>query len=692
MDSISGRVRDSVNVYQEVNGGYSTMQGYECFDGLPSPSSAFYVALPAMINSTVNVGDLITNIDGNVHGVLAGVDTELLILVDVVGSFRVYSADESSEIFDGTDSIIDGDEAITDGTEPGEPGTLFVDGEPIGVCIGEQIIGSAETPETDAIYTNMVADIYRDRISAVPGSGDILGVWLYDDVWYAFRNNEAGTSAAMYGHTDTGWELVDLGKELAFTSGSLELAEGSTITGATSGATAEVARVVQESGDFLSDTAAGRFIVANQTGVFVAENLNVGSSLNVASITGDSSDITFAIPSGRFDFDNSNFTGSTATKRMYGADGKNRGFEFDGTTFVPISTGMIPDTPDHVIEHTYSLFYSFGPSIQVSAVGFPYRFSPILGGEDEIALGDDVTGFVPQIGSTEGNAMAIFTRNSFGVLYGTSQDDRLLTHQRKSKAGAINWTPQVIGNTFSLDDRGVTKLATTQNYGNFADATVSQNIQSWFTTKKTQVTASCVVREKNQYWIFFADKSALCATVKNGEIIAFMPMQFAHTVTCACSTENSSGEEVIMLGCDDGYVRQMNKGTSFDGDNIDWSADLTYDDFGSPTVTKKFCFLTLEASGLGYTKFYSSYELAYGNSDIIQPTERLEELTFSIGEWDVGDWDVGEWDGKRLLPSYFKLYGSGENISLKLSGSSDYCSQLKMSGALVQFAATREKR
>jgi hypothetical protein len=692
MESISGRVRDSENLYQEVNGGYSTSPGYEAFSGLPAPSSAYYIVLPAIVNSTVNVGDLITNIDGNVYATIAGMDTELLILVDTFGVFKEYAPDIGSYLVDGTDSIIDGEADLQDG-EPGEDGALYVNGEPVGVCIGlARTVGSADTPELDAIYKNMAEDIYRSRIEAVPGSGPIRGIWLFDDVWYAFRDNEAGNAGVMYSHSVTGWVPVDLGKELIFTSGSFEPLEDSTIVGATSGASAKIARVVLEDGNFLAGTAEGRFILKEQTGSFVAETLNLGSAINIADIAGNSRDIAFDLPAGRFDFDNSNFTGSTSTKRMYGVDGKNRGFEFDGSTFVPINTWMIPDAPDHVVEHTYSLFYSFGPSVQVSAIGFPYKFSPTAGGEDEIALGDDITGFVPQIGNDSGNALAIFTRNSFGVLYGTSKDDRVLVHQRKSKAGAIDWTPQILGNTFSLDDRGVTKLSTTQSYGNFADATVSQNIHSWLTTKKTQVVASCIVREKNQYWIFFADKTALCATIKNGEIAAFMPMRLAHQVSCVCSIEDSTGKEVIMFGCDDGFVRQMNKGLSFDGENIDWFADFTFDNFGSPTIKKKFHKLTVEAKGTGYSKFYSSYELSYGDANVIQPNETTKELTFAVGSWDNGNWDVGIWDGKTLTPSYFKLYGTGENISLKLSGSSDYCSQLKMSGALVQFKATREMR
>lgn len=690
-EAVTGRVKASQNVYQGINGGYHTLQGYEAYNGLPAPSSAIYVILPCLV-SNVSVGDTVHDLDSEAYGEVAGVVDDALILVDVTGAFKIYVVGDGQYIFDDTDELTDGTQFIVDGPAS-DKGKLFVSGVLVGVCTGAQSIGGAESVELDAMYTNMAADVYRDRISAVPGSGDVLGVCFYNDKWYAFRNTADGTAEKMYvNNATTGWTEVELGYELAFTSGGTVVPiVGNTITGATSGATAVLTAVVLEDGTFAGGDASGKFIFAEQTGEFEAENLNIGAETDVATIAADSSAIEFSVPDGRFEFDVTNFTGSATTKRMYGVDGKNRGFEFDGTTLVPISTGMTTDAPSHVVEHAYSLFYSFGASVQSSAVGFPYEWSPVVG-SDEIGMGDPVTGFVPQIGSSTGNTLCIFTRNSFGFLYGSSVDDRVLTHQRKTNAGAIEWSSQLIGNTFSFDDRGITKLSTTDFYGNFNDATVSQNIQSWLTTKKTQVTASCIIREYNQYWIFFADMSALCCTVDNGEIVSFMPIQLSHKVTCVCSTEDESGNEIVMLGCSDGYVRQMNSGTSFDGEEIEWYFELVWDSLGSNTTKKKFVKWTMETAGDGYSKFYSSYDLSYQDSYIMQAPLKEETLTFSVGHWDDGTWDVGEWDGVSLKPSYFKMYGTGENISLKLSGSSDYCSQLKMSGALLQFKITREMR
>ena len=79
MSSVSGRLKRSQNVFQDVNGGYSTFMGYERFDGQPKPSAAQYVYLPASVLG-VAVGNTVTTIDSSATGIVAGLDDDCLIL------------------------------------------------------------------------------------------------------------------------------------------------------------------------------------------------------------------------------------------------------------------------------------------------------------------------------------------------------------------------------------------------------------------------------------------------------------------------------------------------------------------------------------------------------------------------------------------------------------------------------------
>lgn len=74
---------------------------------------------------------------------------------------------------------------------------------------------------------------------------------------------------------------------LAFTSGgTYSIQPGHTITGADSEATAYVESVSVTSGSWAGGNAAGTLTLRRKTGTFTAENLDVGSNSNVATIAG----------------------------------------------------------------------------------------------------------------------------------------------------------------------------------------------------------------------------------------------------------------------------------------------------------------------------------------------------------------------------------------------------------------------
>lgn len=655
----SGYLREAQNYEHNINGGYDSITGYERFDGRVRPSDALYSVLAVSITGTVVVGDVLTDNAGTSFGTVIALPAGQAVLTKVTGTFST--------------------------------GNIKVGATVVGTCTGAQTSGGASTSDLNAQYLNLAADEYRDDIAAVPGSGSILGVWSYNDIVYAFRNNAGGTAVDMYKSSSSGWVQVALGRELRFTSGgATEIAVGNVITGATSGATATITGITLESGTWAAGTAGGRFIFASQTGTFQAENINVGASPNLATIAGNSSAITFAIPSGRFSFVNENFGGGANTKKMYGCDGKNRGFQFDGTTFIPIVTGMTADTPEHIFAHKNQLFFSFIGSVQHSAPGAPFAWSAITGAA-ELAMGDTVTGFKDQPGSESGGALSIFTRNSIGILYGSGVADwNLVTYKRE--AGAIAYSSQNIGATIMFDDRGITGLAASQAFGNFTDATLSRRIQTWLKDKRTKVNESCIVRDKNQYRLFFSDRYAIYATFDNKKLLGLMPVLFAHVVKCACSTEMNDGSESIFFGSDNGFVYQMEKGTSFDGDAIEAYIHLAFDSLKSPRINKRFRGITFEVAGVGYAEFDFSYELGYGTTEIDQPASATVETSFSPATWDSFTWDAFVWDGRTLLPADCDMTGTAENVSIVIRSNSDYFSPLKFSGALIDYTQRRKLR
>lgn len=660
-----GVLRSCSNVELAINGGISRLAGYERYSGKAKPSDAIYAILTCTITGTVNLGDVLTDNAGTSFGTVIALPTGQAVLTLITGAFST--------------------------------GNIKVGAVTVGTCVGAQTTGSASTPALNATYMNLAADVYRALIAVVPGEGNILGVWQYADNVYAFRNNVGSTLAVMHKASASGWVAVTMYNEVAFTvgSGAATIIDGGTLT--QGGVTATIQRVVVRSGSLASGTAAGQLIITNPTGGnFGAGAATVGAG--TLTLTAIQTAISF-LPSGRFEFDNWNFGGGAGTKKMYGCDGVNRGFEFDGTTLVPLITGMPLDKPVHVRQHKNHLFFAFSGSAQHSGTGNPYAWT-ILSGAGELACGDTISGFVELAGTAEGGAMALYTRNRTLVLYGNDAADwNLVTFSEE--AGSLPYTSQFIAQAITLDDRGIALLSAVQNYGNFTSAVMSEKIKPSLNDLIANASASCIVRKKNQYRVFFGGGSAFYATFGNANLAGggtqFSPLgitkiSLTAPVLCITSQEGLSGQEEIYFGSSDGYVYQMDIGTSFDGEAIVWNAELAYNHFGSPRLLKQFRKAVTEISGGGYASFSFSYTIGYGTTEFDASPSSNITSTLSSVTWDTFVWDQFFWDGRTLAPSESDITGTAENLSLYYSGSSDEFAPFTLNGAIVHFTHRRQMR
>ena len=450
-----------------------------------------------------------------------------------------------------------------------------------------------------------------------------------------------------------------------------------------------VKRVVLQSGTWAGGTAAGRFIIAAPAGGnFTAGAFTAGVA---ATCSGAEAQITIA-KDGRYEFEIENFYGQIDNKRIYGASGADRGFEFDGTVYVPINTGMSPDKPTHVFTHKKHLFFSFASSTQHSGIGVPYQWTPISGAA-ELTHGDTVTGFMSLPGSeTGGGAAAIFTRNRMNILYGSSSADWNLVSYGKEQGAYVQSAQRVGGMAAIMDDRGVTNVATSANYGNFTTTSLSLRFYTWLNARRTLFNTSCVSRTKDQYRMFFGDKYALYFTFYGNKLRGAMPMLFSHVVKCVWSGEKNDGSEAIFFGSDNGYVYQMEKGTSHDGGNIHAYFKLVFNSARSVRQMKRYKSAMFEVSGEGYAEFDFSYELGYGSSEIVQPSSSAAVVDLSVPLWDNFIWDNFTWDGRSLLPSVLDMEGSAENVSLIINSNSDYFAATRFSGAVIHYTPRRGLR
>ena len=651
-----GVARRVANFECSITGGYTRITGYERFDGRFSPSSANYNILVCTFTGPVAVGVTVTGSVSAATGKVIAVTETFLVITRETGTFEVGDSLNDGSNFVGT--VVDVQGVSADGLE-------------------------------DATYRNLAADDYRADIQAVPGSGPILGVGYYNGTVYAWRNNVGGTAANMYRSSSSGWTAVTLGKTLSFDNGVLAINDGVTVTGQSSGATGVVARTVLESGTWPSSDATGQLILSSTTGTFiVGENLVITATV-YARVVSLPVQIALA-PGGQYDTTVANFGGGTANYKLYGVSGTNNAFEFDGTTYVPIRTGMAVDTPSHLCFHKQHLFLSFGASVQFSALGFPYQWTPLLGA-GEIAMNAQVTNLLVLPGDQSSGALGIYTRDDTSVLYGTSAASFSLS-TFNSGTGAYPFTAQNMDQAYVLDDRGIISLGTSLNFGNFVPAALTMNIPKFIQQKRGLAVGSTVNRDKGQYRVFFSDGSGLYMTVLNGKVLGSMPVQFQHNITCCIDSEAPDGGTVQFFGSTNGFVYQMDLGTSFDGEFIAANINLVYNSTKSPRILKRYRKASVELTGDSYAEIQFGYDLGYRSTALSQPEDATYRNDLRSSYWDEMVWDNFVWDGSDISPSEVEITGTAENMAIRISSTSDLFRAFTVNNVIVHYTMRRGLR
>lgn len=653
-----GTCFDCQNYEPEISGGYRRIDGYERFDGRPSPSLASYWYLPCTITGAIAVGNTLTGATSAATGKVLAVGSSFVILGRVSGT---YAASES----------------------------LTVGGAVKATSTSLAAQNGSSSPSNDADYALLAANDLRADIQAIPGSGYVRGVFQYNDIVYAFRDNAGGTAGTMWKATTGGWVQITFGTEIQFTAGTAAISVGNTITGGTSGATATVVAVLVRTGSWGS-AAAGTLIITPVSGTFQnAEALNVGGASKATS-----SSLATAItraPGGRLDIITANFTGSTATKKMYGADGVNLAFEFDGTNYIPIRTGMATDTPLHVAQFKNYLFLSFNGSLQFSAITNPYAWTAVLGA-GEISTGEAITGLQVQGGTQNGGALTCFTTGQTYTLYGNSASDFKLTPS-VFELGYAAYTMQLVSNnTFGLTSRGIHNLVTTLTYGDFDYASVSHLVRPYIAARRGKETASTTNKNRDQYRLFFNDGTALVLGLTGDKVNGIMPLNYGKVVRCITSGTSSTGTESTYWGDDAGYVYKDYTGTSFDGNPIEAWIRPAFNHSRSPLLRKQYRRAIFEVKPEGFCSVNIGYDLGYANPDVLAPVQSVSNQILGGGFWDQFAWDQFTWDASVVAPVNMSLDGIEKNISFLFYSNRAQDKSHTVQGVTLAYTPRRNER
>lgn len=569
------------------------------------------------------------------------------------------------------------------------PSGAFTDVTAIGNVVEQTVSLSARTK---AIYTQLAADFYRNYILEPPGEGPVLGIvaMAFDgiDHVYAFRADVGSTAALLYRDTHTGWELVPYHNTVAFTGGDTAVPlDGDVLT--QGAVTATIQRVMWQSGAW-AGSAVGQFVITDPTGGDFAAGAATTTSGADVVITGAQTPITM-LPDGRFEFEKCNFSGQLITRRIYGCDGVNPAFEFDGVTLAPILTGLDPDRPSHIRFHKNFLFLSQEASLLYSAAGNPFKWSAV-DGAGEIATGDTVTGMITLPGSQSTATLGVFMRTNTAFLYGTDPTTFNFV-VFNTGIGGVPYSIQNLFDTFFLDDLGVVTLKTTLNWGNFLPSTLTKNILPFIASHRGNLTASAVNREKSQYRLFFGDGYALYCTILNQQYLGASLMLFPAVVNCIDTTTLVTDAEATYVGGRDGKVYRLDVGTSFDGAEVPAYFFGAWDALKSPRVLKRFRAASIEVQGNSYAEFQYGYKFGYGNTQIAQlPDTFLEANLANLPHWDSFTWDEFVWDGSGLSPTDIDETGTAENISVAVTSGTNYIAAYTVNSVIHHYSMRRGMR
>lgn len=543
-------------------------------------------------------------------------------------------------------------------------------------------------------YTRIAG--YRKLVNlATPGEGKILGTFMYDNDIYMFRNQVGGASTGLWRATPAEWNegaeppvVTSNGSWTEISAPNIVDHLGAPVLLNPDGYYEFVAHNFQATakdyGEYRADwtTETDYFIgdmvrdSADALGygvdaVIMCENTHtsddlLGDTTFWKQIEWDSE----ATPADPHDL-------AGTSGNLYGVDGKNPAFEFNGTTLTQIDSTYATDTPSHIEANGNRLVLGFrSGEIAISVLGNPHLFDPVYGA-GSIGVTDYLTGLL----AGPDNVLYILCKNKIYLYYGMSGPLEQTELKKHSKdVGAMPYTEQsVSGSAMFYDTWGITDLQATDTFGDVSTNALSANIQTLLTNQIPQ--CSTVLRDKAQYRLYFNTTTGVTASTTC--VIAAMrsnqPISFTHalypfkieTIVSGSRTVSGFESEWNIAGTFDGEVYHMDIGTNFDGEAYTSRLSLPYNHLGSPHRMKKIRKVLMNIDASSEVEVKGRVEFSYGREDA-EPHDAGSDIANPTGaNWGGALWNNFYWGSN--YSDYVMAYvnGHGYNVSVTVASTSD---------------------
>ena len=660
LDVYPGALKESLNYYEDIKGGYTRINGYERYDGKLAPSDNTYYF--ARFN----------NWDTKVTDILA--DTSITVAATI--AMRVLYVDITTE----ADTMIAVVCSVDEDTIPTDLDDvpLSWDGTSYLTSITPR---AATTDALDEAYLEATWDYTRGLIGEIPGTAVPAGCLQIDDKVVAFRTDT--TTPKVYYSTATGWTEGTIGRVAEITSYTADdIFPGETIAGATFRVaavcewydTAGVSDVTKAWLVLIPLTAAA----APSTGASTASG---GASFTIASVINPIDDwgtyIEYAVH---------NFLTDPEALAAWFCDGTNVLMCYNSTynCVLPVSAnyntiaGTLA-TSVGVLDD--QLMYATGSgSFIISEPGNPFNYGGLYGSA-EIGVGAVIT----DMEESDGDNLIVYTQRGAKKLAGTDAADFTF----KTAAGNVGAEPrsvQKLDDLYSFSTRGVNQLRRTEAQGGYLGGSVSTHIAESLEGLAALLTCSTVLQSKEQLRWYFSDSQFLVMTrmvSDQGERYSFAFCEYPSQPVRSVSTLTwTTGIERTFFTSDTGYVYESDKGTNFDGSPITSFVELHSNHLGDPGIDKSFKRVFWEAKSTENATMVLGFSLNYGEKSF--ETASIEAYGGRF-VYDEGVYDVARYDSAARTRSRAILKGRGFAITFAIDQTSKFTPSFNLTGYTIHF-------
>ena len=391
------------------------------------------------------------------------------------------------------------------------------------------------------------------------------------------------------------------------------------------------------------------------------------------------------LPIGTYRFASGNFYALASSESLFMVCDQGKPWKWDGSALTEISDAM--SGAAFIEVHTNRLFLGFeAGSIQYSSLGDPAGWDAVSGGAGEIGVSDSVTALSSTIG-----VLVIGCKNSIQLLYGETDSDYVRKDYARG-AGITADTMAVLGTTpIFKSERGLTSLQAVQTFGDFEMGDWARHVAPFFESLASPV-CTMISRSRNQYRMFFSDKTALLATFSGSKLAGITSAAYPDAVTKCASGDDEQGGELSVFADDAGQVFRMDTGTSFNGQAINTYLTLAYNHFGSPVVRKRFrrAYLDIQAQDAIDISLLPTFD--FGDERIPRHGVQFTQALAAGGLWGIDTWGGFAWGTPILDMRNIHIAGSGTHLGVVISTSSVTAKPHTLLGYTAQFDARRLKR